>query len=153
MRALAVVLVVFTLAAVSLWLAQFDGLGTEWLALRISRTRGRAINPRTLDWIFPALRWGAFAILTFVAIAPLTARGWGTLRSWRYWALAAGLVLVGVYVPWRLITWVPALQGLTAQSISVAVRFGLAWLITVAALVSFGALLRRQPAVPTAASA
>jgi hypothetical protein len=146
------VIALFAAAGVSLWLAGLDAAAAEWLAMRISRTRGRAVNPRTLSWVFPALRWGGFAVLAFISIGPLATGGWRILRSWRYWLLAASLVLAGAYLPWKLITWVPAAKTLTTQAISVAVRFGLAYTLSVAALVAFGVLLRRLPAIRTATS-
>jgi hypothetical protein len=145
-RTLVVVIGLLVLCGVCLWLAKYDTSGAEWLAVRISRTRGRAINPRQLAWIFPALRWTIFAALAFIAVAPRLA------HSWRYWLLAVALLVAGGYVPWKLVTWVPAVKGLTAQAISMSIRFLLAYTISVAALVAFGVLLRRLPERPTAAS-
>jgi hypothetical protein len=145
-RALVVVVLLLALSGICFWLAQYDTAGTEWLAVRISRIRGRAVNPRHLAWIFPAVRWTIFAVVAFVAAAPRSA------RSWRYWLLALGLVVAGGYVPWKLVTWVPAVKGVTMQATSMGVRFLLAYTVTVAALVGFGMLLRRLPENRTAAT-
>jgi hypothetical protein len=147
-RTAAIVVFLLVLCGISLWLTQYDGAAAEWLAVRISRARGRAINPRHLSWILPALRWGVFAVLAFAAVAPRRR----ILRNWRYWVLALALVIAGGYLPWKLLTWVPAFRGLPAQAISMAIRFVLAYTISVAALVAFGALLRRLPADPSPAS-
>jgi hypothetical protein len=143
-RTVVVVGALLVLCGLCLWLAQYDTAATEWLAVRISRMRGRAVNPRHLAWIFPALRWTIFAVLAFTAVAPRLA------RSWRYWLLALALVIAGGYIPWKLVTWVPAVKGLTPQAISMGVRFFLAYTISVAALVAFGTLLRRLPERRTA---
>jgi hypothetical protein len=108
--------------------------------------------------VFRASLWivtlaAGFAIL---AMASRTARGLpartglGTLRSWRYWVVCAGLLLCGAIVPWLLLRWVPALGGFAAQLVSAVIRLSLAYLLFTGAWLAFGILVRRWAEPPSA---
>lgn len=47
----------------------------------------------------------------------------------RYWIAGAIAVVLGVLAPKLLLTWIPGVSGLTAQSASLTIRFGIAFLL------------------------
>ena len=65
------------------------------------------------------------------------------LRRWPYWLLCAGLVIAGVWLPWKVIWWVPKLETITAQTVSMVLRFGVAYLLWLGSLLLFAAGVRR----------
>ena len=65
------------------------------------------------------------------------------LRDVRYWPLAALWIGAGLYLPFRLIFWVPPAGGLKAQAASAVVRFSVAALIFVCSLLILIRFLRR----------
>lgn len=54
-----------------------------------------------------------------------------------------GLVAVGAYLPHLLIGWHPRVAGLTMQTASLAIRFGLAYLLAVSAWLVLASLVAR----------
>ncbi|MCZ2074711.1 MAG: hypothetical protein HUU41_01550 [Bryobacteraceae bacterium] len=123
------------MAFVLLLLVMF--LGGSWLSGSAPR-----VNPL---WL-----WGIGALIVFTVLPWFAAtRAW-LIRRWQYWVAAAGVVTMGIYIPWKLIWWVPPLSGMTAQTLSMAVRFGLAYLLLVASLLLFSGWMQRlsgEPAV------
>lgn len=65
------------------------------------------------------------------------------LRDIRYWPMAALWIGVGLYLPLKLIFWVPPADGLKAQAASALVRFGFAAVIFVISLLILIRFLRR----------
>ena len=50
-----------------------------------------------------------------------------------YWLWFCGLMLVGAYVPFRLVWWIPNLSDLRKQAWSMGVRFFVAYLLLISA--------------------
>jgi len=65
------------------------------------------------------------------------------LRDVRYWPLAALWLGAGLYLPFRIVFWVPAAEGLKAQAASAMVRFAVAGVIFVCSLLILVRFLRR----------
>lgn len=65
------------------------------------------------------------------------------LRDVRYWPLATLWLGAGLYLPFRIIFWVPPAEGLKAQAASAIVRFVIAGLIFVCSLLILVRFLRR----------
>src|SRR6266536_3587827 len=82
-----------------------------------------------------------------LAVLPLAGGAAPSLRSWRYWATAAVLVVAGVALPWLLVRWVPRLQSFGAQTASMIVRFGLAYGIALAAWLGIASLPRASHSI------
>jgi len=60
-------------------------------------------------------------------------------RVWRrplYWLWLAVLLAIGVYIPYRLVWWIPELQTLRQQAWSMSARFLLAYLIAITAFLA-----------------
>ncbi len=123
------------MAFVLLLLAMF--FGGSWL-----NGSAPGVNPL---WFWSIGAFIVFAVLPWFAVV----RAW-LIRRWQYWVAAAGVVIMGIYIPWKLIWWVPSLSGMTAQTASMAVRFGLAYLLAVAALLLFSGWMQRLAGEPAA---
>ena len=81
-----------------------------------------------------AVQWAILPIL----VLPLASRGfnaeaWKKSRQWRYWIEIVVLLFIGVWVPLKLITWVPHFASFTVQMISFSVRLVIGYLLFVAA--------------------
>ena len=104
------------------------GLAGVWAAGRM--------QPRWAVWVTMAL--------AAAALAPLVLTGQlRPLRSWQYWVAVGAVTAGGVYLPWKLVGWVPEFGSLTAQAASMALRFALAYGLSVSALLALAALVRR----------
>jgi hypothetical protein len=64
------------------------------------------------------------------------ARSLRVLRRVPYWGWFFVLVVIGAYIPCKLIWWIPALSDLRHQAWSMGLRFGVAYLILVSAFVA-----------------
>jgi len=140
------------------WLAGYAPKVSAWLASWLTLRFRAAVSPRQVDWIYPGLLRAvcAVAVLALVPLASEAAGGFG-LRAGlrvaarpRYWVACAVLVFAGLYVPGKLVGWVPAFESLAARAASVVVRFGLAYVLAVTAWLTLAALiahflLRREP--------
>ena len=127
-----------------LWLhgatfAFFGGEGSAW-------ARGLRRLPLFALWavlfavaVSVAARWPMVWIAVAALLLPLAGfavNGAGALASykhWWYWVCALGLLVVGVYLPYKLVTWVPGVHGLTLQTISLVARAGIGYLLLVTA--------------------
>jgi hypothetical protein len=91
----------------------------------------KPVKPETAGAVYTGLLWllGTAGVLSLL---PFAAGSRQALRDWRYWAMAAVLVLAGLTVPSLLVHWVPKLPGFAAQTASLAVRFILAYAIALA---------------------
>lgn len=121
--------------------------------------------------VVAALAWYVLPALLLPFASETAARGlrrarWSrcgrVLLNWRWWIVLLALVLIGVYLPLRLMNWTPGeypVRSVRAQISSVAFRLALAYLLAVAswiASLSFvGALLGKEAeeaAAPEASS-
>jgi hypothetical protein len=93
-------------------------------------------------------------LIIVALLPPLLVRNLRVLINWRYWLACTALIAVGGYLPWKLATWVPGAKTLTAQAASMAIRFGIAYLISVGSLLAFAYFVRRLaiPCEPTGAA-
>jgi hypothetical protein len=151
LRSLVFVGIALLLLAFIAWAAAYRVQVLDWFAAKLSSLRGKAVNPRSLDTIYLGGLWLKLALIMAVLVPPLLARTWRVLRDWRYWAAVAVLALAGAYVPWRLVTWVPDVKSLASQATSMGVRFTLAYLFIVAAVLAFAYVVRRLVSVHHAA--
>jgi hypothetical protein len=151
------VLAIVIIAAISWLLATaFDG------DLRVRATWARSLLYVVIAlcllgvtlWLRKISFWVAFALLIAALLPPLLLRRLSVVWNWRYWLACIVLVVAGGYIPWKLATWVPGAKTLTTQAASMGVRFAIAYLISVAALLAFAYFLRRLavPREPTPAA-
>jgi hypothetical protein len=118
--------------------------------------------PRFLPWAIlmaAAIYWaGWFAPLAFLVLLPAASQasggrfggGWAKRIFFRprYWLGGVLALLVGVLVPKLLVSWVPKVSGVTAQSASLVARFGLALLLAALAWLMLAALIGRMGREP-----
>ena len=152
-RSLLFVAVALAAVGATLWLAGYRPAVTDWLAAKLS-SAGRAQNPRRFDAFYIGGLWLAFGLVVAMLLPSHYLRTTRVLRNWRYWLACLALVVAGGYLPWKLATWVPAAKTLATQAASMGVRFAIAYLISVTALLVFASIVRRLaiPREPTPAT-
>src|SRR5208282_2195546 len=128
------------------WLRTYPPQFGVWLWQKLPQSL-RFASPRQLTQYAYCLLWllmlGAAAkwlpIATTIAVSGF---GKQALRSWRvlkrpmYWVWFCVLVFFGVYVPYRLIWWIPAVDDLRKQAWSMGLRFFAAHLIVITAWIA-----------------
>ena len=118
------------------------------------------------DWVLWFLLWVLapavwLPIATTVAAAGLRvqrmARSLRVLRRPAYWSWFCALMLVGVYVPYKLVWWIPDLSDLRKQAWSMSLRFLLACVILISAWVALllvvGTRVEKEDTEPIAPTA
>lgn len=86
-----------------------------------------------------AARWPLVWIAVVALLLPLAgfavngAQALASYKHWWYWVSALVLLVVGVYLPYKLVTWVPGVSGLTMQTVSLIARAGFGYLLLVTA--------------------
>jgi hypothetical protein len=131
------------LVGVAVWLTGYSDRVGAWAAGQLSFARKKPAQPAALAAVYVRTLYSLTAVVLFALLAWVAARRPAMLRGWKYWALAVGLVVVGFYLPSKLVVWVPQFDSFTAQTASMTVRFGAAYAIALAALLGFAAGVRR----------
>ena len=105
-------------------------------------------SPRTMnhiaEWCIGIAMFLALAcwlpIASSIAASGLRSHNFGrslrVVRHGAYWLWLIGLVVVGGYLPYRLIWWVPDITTLTGQAWSAGLRLAVAYLIVVSAWIA-----------------
>ncbi len=101
----------------------------SWLTLHLRKP----IHPQ---WILSIITW-KIRILEWIVVPilllPLAAGSFARLRDWKFWIVCPVLVVLAIYVPWRLLHWVPYQGGLALEMTSFIARWLFAWLLFVTA--------------------
>jgi len=111
-------------------------------------TLRKPVSPSTVERWFHAfiwiLRWVAVPVVFLPLAAGAALDGWAGIR-WRslrplrrvtYWLEVAALLLCAIWVPLRLVHWVPHINSFSGQVASLVVRLGAGYLLFIAALLS-----------------
>ncbi len=128
------------------WLRRYPPQFGVWLWQKLPESL-RLAGPRRVaqyaDWLLWVVMLGAVAkwlpIATTIAVSGFGKRA---LRSWRvlkrplYWVWFCLLVFVGVYIPYKLIWWIPSVGDLRKQAWSMGLRFFAAYLIVITAWIA-----------------
>jgi hypothetical protein len=91
-----------------------------------------------LLWVLVPALWLPIAATVAAAglkLTPLT-RSLRVLKRLGYWLRFVGLMLVGAYVPYKLVWWIPDLSNLRKQAWSMGLRFLVAYVILISAFVA-----------------
>lgn len=132
------------LIAAGVWLNSYGPRVTNYLAAMGAKASNRVVRPQSIAWIYPGVI-AALSLAIFFALLPRLIMGLSrAAKLWQYWVLCPIALLIGVYIPWRLIWWVPKASTLAMQTTSMALRFKLAYLLAVGTLLLFAAGVRRM---------
>ena len=136
-----------------------------WLALSAT---GAVLLALSVAWSWIPDTRTAGVVLSFLSI-PALAFGWArwiaatfafyrrihSAQTWRlplrFFPSAGALIAAAVYRPRLLISWRPLLEGLTVETISLTLRFSLAYLVAITAwllLASLAARLQAESPAP-----
>jgi hypothetical protein len=163
LRVLAAFALVMLIFALGLWF--LEGVHDDAPRLGTRFAQILHASPRTMiaiiEWKMRALEfiWACVCVallsttaaLGFSAFRSLRA-GFAPLKSVGYWIGMLLAVLGGIYLPWKLAKWVPKAETLPSQAASMGVRFLIAYILLITAIVVM-AWLAARPKETTAESA
>jgi len=146
------VLLAAALLALAVWLAGYGPRVTVYLSSRFTLWLRAPVSPQKIEWVYPALL-RSLCLIGWLVLLPLASQAAGggfskrqaleMAAAWRYWLACALLVLAGIYLPGRLIWWILPVQGLFLETLSMLVRFSLAYLLAVTAWLTLAAVIGR----------
>ena len=138
--AAATLFVYFLVAQAQDAMAQPAARISPWLTLHLHRP---IRPPSILKWVgvvFWLIRWVVLPVLFFPMFAGIAARGvrgaMSFRRGWSYWVVAPVLLLAALWLPVRLIGWVPQVGGFGMEMTSLLVRLVLAFTLFVSACIA-----------------
>jgi hypothetical protein len=137
LRRLPPLILVAILAAALYWLLEWllgkaysPAVDTaSWLTLHLRSPIHPALILSIITWKVRIMEW----VIVPVLLLPLAAVSFARLREWTFWVGCPLLLLLAVYVPWRLVHWVPYHGGLPWEMTSFMARWLVAWLLFVTA--------------------
>jgi hypothetical protein len=99
---------------------------------------------RDLNWLIvlivfvliPAIWLPAGTTIAVSGFAKGVARSWRVLKRPMYWVWFCVLVFVGVYIPYKLVWWIPNLDTLRKQAWTMGLRFFAAYVILITAWIA-----------------
>jgi len=123
------------------------------------------VRPTTIERIFNAIwwivEWALIPLLLLPAASGVAAQGWygftefGTrLKNRSQWLMIPALLTVSIWLPFWLMAWKPQMSSFNTELVSLAARFGFAYLlfVTGSLLLAFVAS-RGKPVVSQASTA
>ena len=127
----------------------------QWINSALTLSTRTPVNLTYLGKALAAL----LAILAIRLLLPVAARtahsGFEGLRDWRpvalslgYLAATAAYIFAGLWLPWTLFWWIPTVASFEGQMFSFILRVGAAFLLYVAAWLSFAWYVRGQTLSP-----
>jgi hypothetical protein len=121
----------------------------NWTASLLTRLSQKPVSPASIAWILP-WKLRAWFVLLGLALLPFAAQSVGSVESAKavlrkpaWWILGVLLAFTGLYLPYRLIHWVPVSGSLVSELLSALVRFTLAYALAVASWLTAASLLAR----------
>jgi hypothetical protein len=138
--ALAVVVVYFLLARWADYSSTPASTVASYLTLKIRKPVRPAAVLRVFNVALWLVRWVAIPVLLLPILSAIASRGWsgyrawGTLhRTWLYWIEVPVLLVCALWVPLKLLGWVPGVNGFSTEMASFVLRAGIAYLLLVTA--------------------
>jgi hypothetical protein len=106
----------------------------SYLTLRIRKPIRPSTVLRILNMVLWIVRWVVLPVLLAPMFSAVAARGWAGFRltrarRWLYWIEAPLLTLCAVWVPLKLLRWVPHMHGFRMEMLSFTLRAGIAYLL------------------------
>lgn len=136
------------LGAFIAWIIFSAGIYTPQFSVWIRQKAGTGPSSRNVmhasDWLLFAVVWIVFPAIWAPVATTIAATGFSgghALRSLRvlrqpmYWISLCVLIALGVWVPYKLVTWVPELTTLHQQAWSAGLRFAAAYLVLITAFI------------------
>ncbi len=136
------------LGACVMWIIVSAGNYVPQFSVWIRQKANAGPSPRNVmhgsDWVLFVVLWVVLPavwlpVATTIAATGFSgrhiARSFRVLRQPLYWVSLCVLMGLGVWVPYKLVTWVPALSSLRAEAWSAGLRFAGAYLILITAFI------------------
>ena len=108
----------------------------SYLTLRFRKPIRPSAVLRIFNVVLWVVRWVVLPVLLAPMISAIAAHGWIGFRSigafvrrWLYWVEAPLLTLCAVWVPFKLLRWVPHVHGFRMEMLSFTLRAGVAYLL------------------------
>jgi len=129
-----------------IWLRRYPPQFGVWFWQKLPESL-RFASPRHLTQCANWLLWLIILAvpakwLPFASTISISGFGKQAMRSWRvlirpmYWVWFCVLILVGVYIPYKLIWWMPNLSDLRKQAWSMGLRFFASYVILITAWIA-----------------
>jgi hypothetical protein len=145
--------------ALYVWLTAWNPSPTILsIASFLTMTFQKPVRPGVLLQIWQVLLWLLLWCVLPVLLLPLASgiahrnwRGFGEfgaqLRDWKYWLLIPVILLGGIWLPLWLIGWVPVRGAFALELASLILRFGVGYLLFVAACLALAFVTSRGRSV------
>ncbi len=146
------------------WIGGFVDDLSKWIASWLTMTLRSPVTPRSVAKVLGGIVWFMrwflvpLALMSFAlqvntqGFSAFRARGirraWELFRRLRYWLAYAVLFVIGAYVPYKLVWWVPEVEGLSLEATGMAVRLVAAYLLAVTAWLILLSALGRLGSAP-----
>ncbi len=125
-------------------------------------TLRKPVKPVWITFVFQALvwllRWAVLPVVLLPAAAQIAERGnagWRALRprrAWRQWVAMPLLAIAGLWLPFVMIGWKPAVAGFGMEMTSFTLRTLLGYAVFVGALLALSRVAAMAPPEPRATS-
>ncbi len=138
----------FAIGAAIAWLVLSVGDYIPQFSVWIRQKVNAGPAPRNVmhgtDWLFFVLLWIVLPAVWLPVATTIAACGFSGARIGRsfrvlrrplYWVLLCILIGLGVWVPYKLVTWIPELSTLRGQAWSAGLRFAAAYIVLITAFV------------------
>lgn len=158
---LAVIVLIFY--GVLAWWKDYSSEPAFKIASYITLKLRKPLKPATVQTVFNAIlwlvRWWILPALLLPLAGNIANKGWRGYRQlqvprrWLYWIEVVVLLLAGIWLPLKLIAWVPAFTSFSMQMVSFIVRASIAYLLFVTSCLlleyfSATAVLTPAPSAP-----
>jgi hypothetical protein len=146
MVALAIWAAAFAVLVLLLWnLRTYTPQAGVWIRQKLNAGPTPRNVTRDLNWTIILIVWLIMPVMWLPIASTIAAVGFRLKRMTRslrvlrrpaYWLWFCALMLVGAYVPYKLVWWIPDLSDLRKQAWSTGSRFFLAYVILITAWVA-----------------
>jgi len=123
------------------WWRDYSAQPAFKIASYITLKLRKPLKPATVQTIFNGLlwlvRWWVLPVLLLPLATQIANNGWQAFgqiqipRRWLYWIEVIALLLTGIWLPLKLIAWVPTLTSFSMQMVSFIIRASIAYLLFV----------------------
>ena len=103
-----------------------------------------------LWWVIPARALPLAAGVVGAGWSGFHWRSWRPIRRWTIWVEVPLLLLCALWLPWKLIHWVPRVNGFWFQMTSFVLRASLAYALLVGALLLLDCVCAKSISLPAA---